>query len=100
MSNDGKITQTTGTDMHDALTRRAWLGGAAMVVGLGTTGALSTRAIADSKTPQKAAMYQEQPKDGKMCSTCMQFQAPDACKLVDGKISPNGWCQLYTPKAA
>jgi hypothetical protein len=82
----------------DTLSRRAWLGGAATVLGLGASSLVSTRASA--KTPQKAAMYQEQPKDGKMCSACVQFVAPDSCKLVDGKISASGWCQLFTPKAA
>jgi len=24
--------------------------------------------------------------------------APSSCKMVDGKINPKGWCQLYAPK--
>jgi hypothetical protein len=23
---------------------------------------------------------------------------PGSCKLVEGKINPKGWCQLYAPK--
>ena len=80
------------------LSRRAMLGGTALVLGAGASALIATSALA--KTPQKAAMYQDKPKDGKMCSACTQFEAPGSCKLVDGSISPDGWCQLFTPKAA
>ena len=33
-----------------------------------------------------------------MCSTCVNFEAPTACKIVAGSISPNGWCIVYAPK--
>lgn len=81
----------------DGLSRRTVLGGAAFVVGLGATAMMATSASA--KTGQKEAMYQDKPKDGNKCSGCSQFEAPKACKLVDGEISPEGWCQLYTPKS-
>ena len=86
-------------DTTTPLSRRAMLGGTALVLGAGASGLMATSALA-AKTPQKAAMYQDKPKDGKMCSACTQFEAPGSCKLVDGSISPNGWCQLFTPKAA
>jgi hypothetical protein len=28
---------------------------------------------------------------------CANFQ-PEACRFVDGDVSPNGWCQLFGPK--
>ena len=78
------------------ISRRKVLGGAAVAVGVGA-GLMSTAASA--KTAQKDAQYQTSPKNNQMCSACMQFQAPNACKLVEGNISPNGWCILFTPKA-
>jgi hypothetical protein len=39
-------------------------------------------------------------KDGQECDECAHFSAPGACKLVDGSISPHGWCRLWTKKAA
>jgi hypothetical protein len=42
--------------------------------------------------------YQEKPKGPQECDNCLQFVAPAACKLVDGKINPKGWCQLYAAK--
>ncbi len=40
--------------------------------------------------------YQESPKDGKKCIDCMHFM-PDTneCRIIEGSISPNGWCNLY-----
>ena len=34
-----------------------------------------------------------------MCSTCVNFEPPSACKIVQGTIDPNGWCLVYAPKA-
>jgi hypothetical protein len=45
--------------------------------------------------------YQDSPKNGAECSTCMQFipgKKPQ-CKIVEGDISPKGWCLAYSKKA-
>ncbi|MGA8614431.1 MAG: high-potential iron-sulfur protein [Xanthobacteraceae bacterium] len=55
-------------------------------------------ARAQQKVSQADAKYQAQPKDGQQCDGCLQFQAPNACKLVDGNISPTGWCLLFAAK--
>jgi hypothetical protein len=57
------------------------------------------RARAQQKVAQSAAQYQASPKNGQQCSTCSHFQAPSSCQVVDGSISPNGWCALYTKKS-
>jgi hypothetical protein len=53
---------------------------------------------AQQKMAQKLVQYQTTPKNKQQCSTCLHFVAPDSCKLVEGKIVPNGWCSLYAPK--
>ena len=50
--------------------------------------------------PKTAVGYQEEPKDGKMCSECNFFVAPNSCKSVAGEINPNGWCKLFAKKAS
>jgi len=50
------------------------------------------------KIDPKLVMYQQQPKDGQHCAICVQFQPPNACKIVAGEISPNGWCAAFAPK--
>ncbi len=55
-------------------------------------------AAAATKLSQKAASYQATPKGAQRCDNCNQFQTPGACKIVDGEISPSGWCALYVAK--
>ena len=53
-------------------------------------------APADSaKASQPSVQYQDQPKGEQKCSGCMHFAAPDACKVVAGPISPEGWCVMW-----
>ena len=61
--------------------------------------AISARSARAAKLSQKAAKYQDSPKDGKQCDGCNLFVAPNACKSVDGTISPKGWCALWIKKA-
>jgi hypothetical protein len=57
-------------------------------------------ASAAARVPQSAVHYQETPNNGRDCAKCKQFVAPNACSLVSGDISPNGWCRLWAAKAA
>ncbi len=61
--------------------------------------ALAPSAEAQEKVAQSVVQYQAQPKNGQMCSTCVNFDPPNACKIIAGTISPNGWCVAYAPKA-
>ncbi len=51
-----------------------------------------------AKLAQAAVRYQTSPKDGKQCSGCNLFIAPNACKSVDGTIAPTGYCTLFVKK--
>ena len=55
---------------------------------------------AEAKMAQSAVKYQTEPKDGKQCDQCNFFVAPNACKMVDGDINPNGYCALWVKKAS
>jgi hypothetical protein len=82
------------------LSRRSALRSGLFVAGAAVAGALAATAgpAAAAKMSQKAVNYQETPKGRARCDNCAQWQAPAACKLVDGAISPSGWCTVYTPK--
>jgi hypothetical protein len=56
------------------------------------------RAGAQQKVTQAVAKYQDQPKGKQSCAVCANFQPPHACKIVEGTISPSGWCILFAPK--
>jgi hypothetical protein len=53
---------------------------------------------AKAKMKQSAAEYQDTPKGDQQCSNCSLFQEPDACTIVDGSISPAGWCKFWVKK--
>jgi hypothetical protein len=40
--------------------------------------------------------YQSEPHGGKRCELCAHFLKPNACKLVTGPVSTQGWCRLFT----
>lgn len=61
---------------------------------------------AEAAKASKALMkYQDKPNGNEKCSNCIQFipgEAPEAngeCKVVEGSISPQGWCTAYAPRA-
>lgn len=71
-------------------------------------GAVATAAIlsepAQAKVSQRTAMYQPKGHAGQSCAKCARFvpgKAPGAdgtCLIVDGNVSPNGWCVMFAPK--
>ena len=69
--------------------------------------ASSPPAATNSSTPSTSGkvlkatvQYQTQPKGEQKCGTCTNFIAEsNTCKLVEGPISPDGWCTLWAKKA-
>ncbi len=55
-------------------------------------------ALAQTKLTHDVAKYEGTPHNGQQCSTCLQFEPPNACKIVESPISPQGWCQFYVKK--
>jgi hypothetical protein len=50
---------------------------------------------AADKMTREQAQYQDQPKGISMCATCTLFEPPRSCKVVEGDVSPQGWCQAF-----
>lgn len=49
--------------------------------------------------------YQDNPRDGKMCSTCTAFTpepatepATGSCKVLGEAVSAHGWCLAYSER--
>ena len=55
---------------------------------------------ADAKPSQKLVGYQDTPKGNLRCDNCLQFEPPSSCKVVEGDVSPAGWCKVYVKKPA
>ena len=76
------------------VSRRRFLhSSAALVGGVGLATIVSKEA--EAKIKPALVGYQDSPKDGHDCKGCKLFEPPNACKSVDGVISPNGWCKLW-----
>jgi len=77
-----------------------WVAAAAAAPAL----ALAGSAQAQTKLTKEAVKYQAKAKDGKDCDDCLQFvpgknaKAMGTCKIVEGPISPNGWCIAFAQK--
>jgi hypothetical protein len=62
-------------------------------------GADAAAPAAAAKVSQASVQYQTQPKGEQKCSGCIHFIAEsNTCKLVEGQISPDGWCTLWAQK--
>jgi hypothetical protein len=66
-------------------------------------GALSATAADEEikgadKIKQTDAHYQIHPNGQQRCQICLQFLQPDKCKIVQGPIVPQGWCQFFAAR--
>lgn len=77
-----------------ALRTLAGATGAGLALEFGITGAQA------AKMAQKAVGYQDTPNGDKRCDGCSLFVTPNACKSVEGTVSPSGWCRIWVKKTA
>ncbi len=88
--------------MEKFVSRRSFIGGAVILPSLVLLPA--SRAGADEKASQDSMHYQTSPNGDKQCSKCQFFlanqdaQANGTCRIVDGSISPHGYCMAFAPK--
>ena len=52
--------------------------------------------VAATKESKKEARYQAHPHGRERCGRCAHFLKPNGCEVVDGRISPRGWCTHFT----
>ena len=103
-----------------AISRRTWLKGMTVF----SAAAVLASTDAQAKASKAAVHYQDQPNGMRMCQMCKFFIAAGgrrsgmmgcpmgggrmghgmmgagACQLVEGRISPMGYCDLYAPLGA
>jgi hypothetical protein len=99
------------------LSRREWIRRLLTLAGVGGAALRGEAAEAPSKVAKQAAKYQDHPNDHQMCGMCKFYIPPGGragsgmmggqmgpgmmaagtCEIVEGSISPMGWCALYRP---
>jgi hypothetical protein len=92
------VIMNNGTNDCQRISRRVVLTGAARALGAAAVATAGSQAAAQQKISQADAQYQGTPNGDRRCDGCFNFQPPNACKFVQGDISPSGWCQLFAPK--
>jgi hypothetical protein len=50
---------------------------------------------ASDKMTRQQAEYRDTPNGIYSCGMCTLFERPNACKVVEGEISPDGWCKAF-----
>ena len=92
--------ETQSKDQEARVSRRSLLRTAAVAAGGAAILGTAASRPAEAKAQPKIVGYQDTPHGAQQCDNCSQFVAPDSCKVVDGKISPTGWCKVYAKKPA
>ena len=103
---------------HEKISRRTWLEGLALFsAAAGMIPSMLASTSAEAKASKTAVHYRDYPKGMQMCHMCkfyiaeggrrsgmgcmggsmMGMMGAGACQVVDGRISPMGWCDLYAP---
>lgn len=101
---------------HRKISRRTWLKGVALFSVAAGMPLMLASAAAEAKASKSATHYRDHPNGMQMCHMCkfytstggarsemgcmggsMGMMGTGACQVVEGKISPMGWCDLYVP---
>lgn len=90
---------TSQDDAARPVSRRAIMKTVALGLAAAATGTLVSRAQAQTKKTKAEVKYQDHPNGSADCGGCHFFLAPSGCQLVQGTISPIGWCTLFKPAA-
>lgn len=66
-------------------------------VGVVSAGLLfrTSQAAASDKMTRQQAQYQDTPNSIYSCGLCTLFEPPNACKVVEGEVSKDGWCKAF-----
>jgi hypothetical protein len=49
------------------------------------------------KRSREEVRYQNEPYLGRTCSRCVLYQGDGVCVILDGAVSPEGWCTQWVP---
>ena len=109
------------TPTYPKISRRNWLKGMALFSAAAGIPLVLASTVAQAKATKAAVHYQDHPNGMRMCQMCKFFisagggrsgmmgcpmgggrmghgmMGAGACQLVEGRISPTGYCDLYAP---
>jgi High potential iron-sulfur protein len=86
-----------------SVSRRGWLRAIGALGGLALGTALDARAedskskAAGKKYTKERVGYRDEPYLGRTCAKCVLYSGDGNCAIVDGQVSPDGWCTQWMP---
>jgi hypothetical protein len=106
--------------LHEKVSRRTWLKGMALLSAAVVMPLMLASTAAEAKATKAAVHYRDFPSGMRMCQNCKFFistgggrsgmgcpmmgggmghgmMGAGACQVVEGRISPMGYCDLYAP---
>jgi hypothetical protein len=72
------------------------IGGTALLV-KALDGVAQQKKGALQKRPKEKVGYRDEPYEGRSCAKCVLYVGHNECVIVEGEVSPNGWCMQWTP---
>ncbi len=91
-----EIDKSSGAESAKTTRRTLLQAGAGAALSILAMGSRSAQA---AKVSQKSVAYQDSPKGSQSCANCRLFVPPNACKQVEGVVSANGWCRIWSKAA-
>jgi hypothetical protein len=73
------------------------VGGTALLARAPESGAQQKPKATLKKRSKEAVGYRDEPYEGRSCGRCVLYVGYGECVLVEGEVSPNGWCIQWTP---
>jgi hypothetical protein len=73
------------------------IGGGALLAGTLDSTAQQKPKATLKKRSKEAVGYRDEPYQGRSCAKCVLYTGHGECVLVEGEVSPNGWCLQWTP---
>jgi hypothetical protein len=73
------------------------VGGGALLAGTLDSTAQQKPKATLKKRSKEAVGYRDEPYEGRSCAKCVLYAGNGECVLVEGEVSPNGWCLQWTP---
>jgi hypothetical protein len=93
------------SDRKSSMSRRTFVANAIVLPALAGL-LIAETSTAQAKASQAQFKYQSTPNNGHKCSQCRFFvagktaTANGTCQIVEGSISPNGWCTAWAKKSS
>jgi len=81
------------------ISRRSIMKGAALLGCSMIAGVLGTKEALAQKASKGSMKYQDKPNGDKQCSNCAQFLPTNSCQIVEGTVSPQGYCVAWQKRS-